>query len=299
MPSGPRATSASTAASRCRAPRSPSASSAASCSATGHRARATRRGYSTVYDERSGNFVRRGNVDWQSDYAGNRAGDDMPVVHVSAKDAMAYAEWLSQQTGQRYRLPSEAEFEYALRAGSDGRFPWGDGIAAGAQRATSPAALDVSPSGRRWRNAFAGYGDGSWGPAPVGSFRANAFGLHDLAGNVSEWVADCWHDSYRRAPRDGAAWVNPGCRYARGARRLLGQFAGTDALGLAPGQRRQHHQRADRVPRGARDLTHRTPRRRRADPGRTQECDEDRPHGRCAGSRAGRGAASAASAGGS
>ena len=71
---------------------------------------------------------------------------------------------------------------------------------------------DRSPAGRTWTYAFAGYGDGYWGPAPVGSFHANAFGLYDMAGNVSEWVADCWHDSYRRAPKDDKAWFNPGCR---------------------------------------------------------------------------------------
>lgn len=179
--------------------------------ASRHRARASRRGYSTAYDERGGNLVRAGGVDWQSDYAGQPARDNLPVIHVSAKDAMAYAEWLSNQTGQRYRLASEAEFEYALRAGGRGRYPWGDG-APPARAGNFTGGADVSPSGRRWQNAFAGYGDGAWGPAPVGSYLPNAFGVHDLAGNVSEWVADCWHDTYRRAPRDGAAWLNPGCR---------------------------------------------------------------------------------------
>ena len=179
--------------------------------ATGHETRAARRGFSTVYDERRGNLVRHGGVDWRHGYNGTTAGDAMPVLHVSARDAEAYAAWLSAQTGAAYRLPSEAEFEYAMRAGSESRFPWGDGgPPAGAGNFTG--ARDTSPSGREWRNAFRGYGDGHWGPAPVGAFEANGYGLHDLAGNVSEWVADCWHDGYRRAPVDGAAWVNPGCR---------------------------------------------------------------------------------------
>lgn len=179
--------------------------------ATQYRPRATRRGHSIVYDERSGNFVRRSGVDWQSDYAGDPASDDMPVLHVSVYDAEAYAEWLAGQTGRGYRLPSEAEYEYALRAGQQGRYPWGN-----AQPPRGVANLtggnDRSPSGRSWNNAFIGYGDGYWGPAPVGRFRANAFGLKDLDGNTSEWVGDCWHASYRRAPADGAAWFNPGCR---------------------------------------------------------------------------------------
>ncbi|WP_159015344.1 formylglycine-generating enzyme family protein [Cognatiluteimonas profundi] len=178
---------------------------------SGYRTTATRRGQAMVYDERSGNFVRRGGVDWQSAYDGSRADGSLPVVFVSARDAQAYVEWLAAQSSQRYRLPSEAEFEYALRAGSSGRYPWGNG-------SPSPGtdniagAKDTSPGGRRWSNAYAGYGDGFWGPAPVGHFGANAYDLHDLAGNVSEWVADCWHDSYRRAPDDGAGWLNPGCR---------------------------------------------------------------------------------------
>jgi len=179
--------------------------------ATSHRDRARRRGYSIVYDEQSGNLVRRGGVDWRSDYAGRRALENLPVLHVSARDAAAYADWLSEQTGQRYRLPSEAEFEYALRAGTVGRFPWGDG-APPARSGNVTGALDESPTGRRWSNAFPGYGDGYWGPAPVGRDAANRYGLHDMAGNVAEWVADCWHGSYRRAPRGGDAWVNPGCR---------------------------------------------------------------------------------------
>ncbi|MEO7931190.1 MAG: formylglycine-generating enzyme family protein [Lysobacter sp.] len=179
--------------------------------ATGHQPRASRRGYSTVYDERSGNLVRRNGVDWRTDYAGARADDELPVVHVSARDADAYAQWLADQTGHRYRLPSEAEFEYMLRAGNADTYPWGDS-APSRRRGNFTGALDQSPSGRRWRNAFAGYGDDAWGPAPVATYTPNAFGLFDVDGNVSEWVGDCWHSSYRRAPASGKAWVNPGCR---------------------------------------------------------------------------------------
>ncbi len=176
------------------------------------RPRATRRGHSIVYDERSGNFIRRSGVDWQSDYNGAKAAPNSPVMHVSVRDAEAYAAWLSDQTGRYYRLPSESEFEYALRAGSQGRYPWGRSMTPPENAGNFTGSLDVSPSGRHWNNAFIGYGDGFWGTAPVAMFSANAWGLHDISGNVSEWVADCWHASYRRAPADGAAWYNPGCR---------------------------------------------------------------------------------------
>lgn len=179
--------------------------------ATDYETRAQQREFSTVYDERRGNMVKHSGVNWRHDYTGALAAGDLPVIHVSARDAEAYAKWLSQQTGEDYRLPSEAEYEYAQRAGSEARFTWGDGappVAAG----NFTGSGDVSPSGRHWRNAFQGYSDGYWGPAPVASFAANAYGLHDLDGNVSEWVADCWHEGYRRAPDDGRAWINPGCR---------------------------------------------------------------------------------------
>lgn len=179
--------------------------------ATGYRARSTRRGHSMVYDERSGNFVRRSGADWQSDYSGATASANLPVLHISVYDAEAYADWLSQQTGHAYRLPSEAEYEYALRAGAQGRYSWGNALPP-AEVGNLTGGNDRSPSGRHWNNAFVGYGDGYWGPAPVASFRANAWGLHDLGSNTSEWVADCWHASYRRAPGDGGAWFNPGCR---------------------------------------------------------------------------------------
>ncbi|MGH8062458.1 MAG: formylglycine-generating enzyme family protein [Pseudoxanthomonas sp.] len=180
--------------------------------ATKYRPRASRRGHSTAYDERSGNFARRSGVDWQSDYAGARAADDLPVLHVSVRDAEAYAEWLSQQTGRGYRLPSEAEFEYATRAGVQGRYPWGNNGIPPKGFGNLTGGNDVSPSGRHWNNAFVSYGDGYWGPAPVGSYKANPWGLYDMGSNVSEWVSDCWHASYRRAPAGGASWFNPGCR---------------------------------------------------------------------------------------
>jgi formylglycine-generating enzyme required for sulfatase activity len=186
--------------------------------ATKYRSLATRRGRSTVYDERGGAMSEHSGVDWRRDHAGRPAAADLPVVHVAFEDAEAYVAWLSAQTGQRYRLPSEAEFEYALRGGRAEAYPWGAGRPVRVVGNLTGDG-DVSQLKRRWSNAIAGYSDGHWGPAPVRSFPAEAYGTFDLIGNVSEWVQDCWHDSYRRAPGDGSAWVNPGCeeRVIRGA----------------------------------------------------------------------------------
>jgi formylglycine-generating enzyme required for sulfatase activity len=167
-------------------------------------------GGASVYDERSGAMRDDSSASWQDDYAGRKADDNLPVVNISWNDAKAYVDWLSQRTGKIYRLPSESEFEYALRGGTTSRYWWGEG---------SPTHLvenltgsgDRSRSGRRWSHSFRGYHDGYWGPAPVMTFAPNPFGLYDINGNVSEWVADCWHDSYLRAPNDGSAWLNPGC----------------------------------------------------------------------------------------
>ncbi|NII09387.1 formylglycine-generating enzyme family protein [Oleiagrimonas sp. C23AA] len=176
-----------------------------------------RLGGSSVYDEKSGAMREDGRATWKSDYEGHRAQDDEPVVNVSWNDARAYATWLSKHTGKSYRLASEAQFEYALRAGTQSRYWWGNGRPSSRVENLTGSG-DRSSIGRRWSNAFAGYRDGYWGPAPVASFAANPFGLYDMDGNVSEWVDDCWHDNYTRAPRDGSAWVNPGCarRVVRG-----------------------------------------------------------------------------------
>jgi formylglycine-generating enzyme required for sulfatase activity len=172
---------------------------------------AERIGTSTIYDEESGRLIERRGVTWRDDYLGARATEDMPVIHVSWSDAVAYTKWLAARTGKPYRLPSEAEFEYALRAGSTTRYPWGD------SNPSKPLEnltgdLDRSPRFKRsWAKSFAKYDDGYWGPAPIGKFPADAFGLRDMDGNVSEWIDDCWHDNYTRAPSNSHAWVNPGC----------------------------------------------------------------------------------------
>jgi len=186
--------------------------------ATGYQTDAEKSGRSRIYMSGSGRVADRRRVDWNDDYRGDRADDTLPVVHVSWNDAIAYADWLAEATDRPYRLPTEAEFEYALRAASQSRFWWGSGT-------PDEVVENVTGDGdqfvdqRRWTVAFEDYDDGFWGPAPVGSFATNPFDLFDMGGNVMEWVQDCWHDSYVRAPSDGSAWVNPGCgrRVIRGA----------------------------------------------------------------------------------
>ena len=117
-----------------------------------------------------------------------------PVINVSWEGATAYAAWLSAETGEAYRLPSGSEWEYAARAGSTTRYSWGNDI--GRNRA------NCTGCGGRWDDANR--------TAPAGSFAANGWGLHDMHGNVWEWVADCWHENYARAPRDGSAWTSGG-----------------------------------------------------------------------------------------
>ena len=117
-----------------------------------------------------------------------------PVINVTWLDARAYASWLSEKTGRDYRLASEAEWEYACRAGTQTAFWWGDGF--------DPAMANTSES-RRGRTS------------EVGSYPANAWGLFDTLGNVSQWVEDHYHSSYLDAPNDGRAWVDAGAQENR------------------------------------------------------------------------------------
>lgn len=129
-----------------------------------------------------------------------------PVIKVSWEDAQAYVAWLSRKTGQRYRLLSEAEWEYAARAGTTGRFSNDGGDAQLCQIANhSDQSTDYS-----WRNSTCNDGVGEQ-TAPVGRYAANPFGLHDMHGNVWEWVEDCYQDSYSKAPANGVAAATSNC----------------------------------------------------------------------------------------
>ena len=134
--------------------------------------------------------------------------DSHPVVCMSWNDAQAYVSWLSRETGQAYRLPSAAEQEYAIRAGTTTPWPWGDDADAGCRDANGADArlLTRFPS----RNAMA-CDDGHVFTSPVGSMRANAFGLHDTVGNVLEWSADCEASGNAPVPTDGHAHDGADC----------------------------------------------------------------------------------------
>jgi formylglycine-generating enzyme required for sulfatase activity len=143
--------------------------------------------------------------------AGFSQDDGHPALCVSWEDANAYASWLSRTTGKNYRLLSEAEWEYGARAGAMTTRYWGDDpdrsceFANGADRtaqAEIPHAIGSHVADCRDGYAFT---------APVGSYRANGFGLHDMLGNVAEWTQDCWNGDYRGGPTDGSAWMSGEC----------------------------------------------------------------------------------------
>lgn len=178
---------------------------------TGYKTTAEQLNRGVIYNTRTGRFKNKHGINWRHDYLGKKADFNLPVIHVSWHDARAYAEWLTEQTGDDYRLLSESEFEYVLKAGSQEPFPWGVNPPPDNYGNLSGSEDRLRGSRVRWREGVNQYGDGYWGPAPVKQFSPNVFGLYDLSGNVMEWVEDCWHDSYFRAPDDGQAWINKGC----------------------------------------------------------------------------------------
>ena len=124
-----------------------------------------------------------------------------PVINVSWDDARTYVRWISRITGNQYRLLSEAEYEYAARAGPETAYPWGP---------------EIKLDGKAMANCHGC--DSEWGgeqTAPVGSFAANRFGLYDMVGNVWEWTEDCWNENYKGAPPlNGSAWTSGECNTA-------------------------------------------------------------------------------------
>ena len=147
---------------------------------------------------------------------------------MSWEDARSYVEWLSRRTGEEYRLLSESEWEYVARAGTTTPFHFGATISTGQANYNGSYTYGSGRKGRFRKKTV-----------PVGSFAANRFGLHDVHGNVWEWVQDCWNGSYQGASRDGSAWERGDCsaRVLRGGswgsrpRNLRSAYRGRDSTG--------------------------------------------------------------------
>jgi formylglycine-generating enzyme required for sulfatase activity len=147
---------------------------------------------------------------WDNPGLKRKIADDEPVVCVGWIDAKVYVKWLSDTTKQLYRLPSEAEWEYAARAGTTSTYVWGED----GQAACKDANVYDQSAATKWKTP-------EWGPAacddkypdlaPVGRFRANAFGLYDMIGNVWEWMEDCYSLNYPSEPVDGSAYLGGAC----------------------------------------------------------------------------------------
>ena len=120
-----------------------------------------------------------------------KKGPTHPVENISWNDAQLYVKKLSQKTGKKYRLPSEAEWEYAARGGSKAQYPWGDAV--------------------NQINEYAWSKNNATSTKAVGLKKPNQFGLHDMIGNIAEWTEDCWQSTYQNAPADGSAWLSGNC----------------------------------------------------------------------------------------
>ena len=158
-----------------------------------------------VWSDAKGRYDDDDNRTWRTPGVPEKPAGNHPVSCVSWQDAKRYVTWLGGRTGMSYRLPTEAEWEYAARAGSDSLYPWGNSPHQGCAYAN---AYDITTRERyplAWTHMACR--DGFAGVAPVGSLRPNAFGIHDMIGNVWEFAEDCATRSHIGRPKDGRAWV--------------------------------------------------------------------------------------------
>ncbi|MCX7170356.1 MAG: formylglycine-generating enzyme family protein [Proteobacteria bacterium] len=182
------------------------------------------------YTFEDGKYLERSGRSWRD--PGFPQQDTHPAVCLNWSDARAYAEWLSKKTGKTYRLPSEAEWEYAARAGTGTARYWGDSPDQACGYANvMDSTGKASVPGVTWE--VHDCSDGHAYTSPAASFKPNSFGLYDMIGNAWEWTEDCWNDNYNGAPVDGSAWTKGFClqrvlrggslyytpRYARSATR--------------------------------------------------------------------------------
>lgn len=150
------------------------------------------------------------NTSWRDPGYGRPIRDDEPVACIRWSDAKAYVSWLAGRTGRKYRLLTEAEWEYAARAGTQGTYTWGDDASVACRYANIHDVSAVK-AGPPLPYPPPACDDGHAGVAPVGRLAPNAFGLHDMIGNVWEWVEDCYQMPYAATPVDGSAQLAVGC----------------------------------------------------------------------------------------
>ena len=166
----------------------------------------------SCWTDEEGKWAGRNGRHWRS--PGFEQTDRHPVVCVSWDDARAYARWLSRETGERYRLLSESEWEYVARGGTRTARYWGESESGQCRHANAADftakryGLDMTQYVPDW--TIVSCDDGYYHTAPAGTFARNNFGLHDVLGNAWEWVQDCWHDGYGGAPSDSRAWESGG-----------------------------------------------------------------------------------------
>jgi formylglycine-generating enzyme required for sulfatase activity len=165
-------------------------------------------GYAAVgcYGYNGVHYAQSATQDWR--WPGFKQTNRDPAVCVSYKDALAYIAWYSERTGLAYRLPSEAEIEYATRAGTTTSRFWGEDVALQCAYGNGPD-LTMKEHFPGWYGAPCH--DGYMLTSPVGAFKPNPWGLYDMLGEVYQLTADCWHENYSGAPTDGSAWTSGDC----------------------------------------------------------------------------------------